>query len=406
MIQRSLSGLRVLDLSRVLAGPFCTQILGDLGAEILKIEKPGEGDDTRNWGPPYLKDAQGHDTHESAYYLSCNRNKRSVAIDLKQPEGQKLIRKLVAQSDIFIENFKVGGLEKYGLSYPQIKDEYPRLIYCSITGFGQTGPLAAEPGYDFLAQGMSGLMAATGPAHGGPTKAGIAVSDIFTGLYAAIGILAALNHREKTGQGQHVDVALLDCTLATMTNIAQYYLTSGQLAPRVGNAHSTIVPYQDYQTRDSHIIIAVGNDPQFERFATHLGHAQWAQDPRFMHNQNRVQNRDALNALIAPILKTKTTQEWIDGLYAVDVPCGPVQNMKDVFGMPQIAARAMKITLPHPQAPQPIDLVGSPLKLSQTPVGYDHAPPTLGADTDDVLTARLGLDPATLKTLREQGVIG
>jgi crotonobetainyl-CoA:carnitine CoA-transferase CaiB-like acyl-CoA transferase len=405
-MKKSLEGIRVLDLSRVLAGPLCTQILGDLGAEIIKIEKPGEGDDTRLWGPPFLKYQEGQDTTESAYYLSANRNKKSVAIDLKHPEGQALIHRLIAQSDILIENFKVGGLEKYGLGYAQLKTQYPSLIYCSITGFGQNGPLASEPGYDFLAQGMGGLMTATGTASGPPTKAGVAVSDVMTGLYAAIGILAALQHREKTGAGQMVDVALLDCTLSAMTNIAQYYLTSGQIAPRVGNAHSTIVPYQDFESVDGHIIIAVGNNGQFARLCQAIGKIEWAEDARFKTNQARLKNRDVLVPLLADILKTKTTADWLALMLDADVPAGPVNRMDEVFAMKQIQAREMQITLPHGLTGKDISLVGSPLKLSETPVSYALAPPVLGQHTDAVLKALLHLDADNLKALRDKGVIG
>lgn len=405
-MKKSLEGIRVLDLSRVLAGPLCTQILGDLGAEIIKIEKPGEGDDTRLWGPPFLKDQEGQDTTESAYYLSANRNKKSVAIDLKHPEGQALIHQMIAQSDVLIENFKVGGLEKYGLGYAQLKTRYPSLIYCSITGFGQNGPLATEPGYDFLAQGMGGLMTATGTAGGPPTKAGVAVSDVMTGLYAAIGILAALQHRDKTGAGQMVDVALLDCTLSAMTNIAQYYLTSGRIPPRVGNAHSTIVPYQDFESADGHIIIAVGNNGQFARLCQAIGKMEWAEDARFKTNQARLKNRDVLVPLLADILKTKTTGDWLALMLDANVPAGPVNRMDEVFAMEQIQAREMQITLPHGLTGKDISLVGSPLKLSETPVSYALAPPVLGQDTDAVLTALLNLGADDLKALRNKGVIG
>jgi crotonobetainyl-CoA:carnitine CoA-transferase CaiB-like acyl-CoA transferase len=401
----SLDGLRVLDLSRVLAGPLCTQILGDLGADIIKIERPGAGDDTRGWGPPFLKDRGGKDTGESAYYLCCNRNKKSVTVDISRPEGQQIIRDLIAQSDIVIENFKVGGLEKYGLGYAQMKDQFPQLIYCAISGFGQNGPLAAEPGYDFMAQAMGGLMAATGASDGQPMKAGVAVSDVMTGLYATIGILAALRHRDQTGQGQMVDVALLDVTLAGMVNLAQYYLTSGTVAPRLGNAHATIVPYQVFDTSDSHIVIAVGNDAQFSRLCRVLSVPEWAEDARFKTNAARVTHRDVLVPLLAAQIQTRTTAEWMALFTERDVPAAPVNRMDQVFVMDQVKARGMTVSLPHPATDRPADLVGSPLKLSVSPVTYRHAPPLLGADTAAVLADWLGVSQVQIKTWRETGVI-
>ncbi len=401
----SLDKIRVLDLSRVLAGPVCTQILGDLGAEIIKIERPGQGDDTRQWGPPFLKDQRGNDTQESAYYLSCNRNKKSVTVDISTLEGQKIIRDLMAVSDIVIENYKVGSLEKYGLGYEQVKVDFPGLIYAAISGFGQKGPLSSEPGYDFMIQAMGGLMASTGEPHGTPMKSGVAISDIMTGLYAAIGILAALNHRNTTGQGQMVDVALLDVTLAGMTNLAQYYLTSGIPAARQGNAHATIVPYQSFKTSDSHIVIAVGNDRQFQHLCQALNHPAWAEDTRFAHNTSRVMNRDVLIPLLSDALRTRTTDEWVRVFQDVDVPASAINRIDEVFALPQIMARAMKISLPHPQTDHPIDLVGSPLKLSETPVTYRHAPPTLGADTQNVLEHVLGMKPGDITALRNKGIV-
>lgn len=405
MMKGALSGLRVLDISRVLAGPFCTQILGDLGAEIIKIEQPGKGDDTRHWGPPFLKDKDGNDTSESAYYLSANRNKRSLAIDMAAPEGQKLIRDLAGQSDILIENFKTGGLAKYGLAYHDLKDDYPHLIYCSITGFGQTGPLAKEPGYDFLAQAMSGLMAITGEPDGKPIKVGVALSDIITGLYASIGILAAVQSRHDTGKGQYVDVALLDCTLASMTNIAQFYLTSGDLAARRGNAHATIVPYQAFETADGYIIVAVGNDRQFQRLAEALGQG-WAGDSRFQINENRVKHRDDLVPIIAGLLKQKSSAHWLALFEKYDVPAGPVNTMDQVFDMDQIKARDMKISMKHSSAPDEIDLVGSPLKLSETPVHYHSPPPVLGQHSDDILCGLLDMTDQDVQKLKEKGIVG
>ncbi len=402
----ALKNIRVLDLSRVLAGPSCTQILADLGADIIKVERPGEGDDTRQWGPPFLQDKDGNDTTESAYYLSANRGKRSVAIDITTEQGQDLIHRLIAQSDILIENFKTGGLDKYGLGYARIKQQYPGLIYCSITGFGQDGPLASEPGYDFLAQAMGGLMAATGVPDGEPMKAGVALSDIMTGLYAAIGILAALHHREKTGEGQHVDLALLDCTLASMTNIAQYFLTSGTCAPRLGNAHSTIVPYQAFAAQDGHIIIAIGNDRQFTRFADAIGHEEWARDERFITNRMRVKNRDILIPLIATIIKTRSCAAWLDLFHQASLSVAPVNRMDQVFAMPQIQAREMKISLPHPLTDGAISLVGSPLKLSGTPVSYDKPPPVCGEHSAAILRELLGLGDDDIAALEAESIIG
>lgn len=404
-MSKALDNIRVLDLSRVLAGPFCTQLLGDLGAEIIKVEKPGAGDDTRGWGPPFVKDANGNDTTESAYYLSCNRNKKSIAVDIRSEEGQKIIKDLIAKSDIVIENFKVGGLKKYGLSYDDLKKDHPHLIYCSISGFGQSGPLASEPGYDFLAQAMTGLMACTGEPDEPPMKVGVALSDIMTGLNAAVGILAALNHRHQTGKGQYVDVALTDCTLASLTNIAQYYLTSGQNAPRLGNAHSTIVPYQAFEAKDGHVILAVGNNDQFARFAQFVGHPEWAEDERFARNSSRVVNRDVLVPLIKEVIAQHDVAHWIEGLQDVDVPCGPVNTMDKVFEMEQIQQRDMKIEMDHALASEPIQLVGSPLKLSETPVSYERAPPVCGQDTHEILEKLLDLSQEEITQLKEKGIV-
>jgi crotonobetainyl-CoA:carnitine CoA-transferase CaiB-like acyl-CoA transferase len=402
-MSKALGNLRVLDLSRVLAGPHATQIMGDLGAEIIKIEKPFAGDDTRFWGPPFLKDKDGKDTTESAYYMSVNRNKKSVAIDISHSEGQKLIHRLLESCDILIENFKVGGLEKYGLSYNQIKDRYPRLIYCSITGFGQTGPMASEPGYDLMAQAMAGLMSVTGDPKGPPMKVGVAVSDVITGLTATIGILAALNHRHETGRGQHVDVSLIDCTLASLVNLAQYYLTSGKTPARFGNAHSTIVPYEAVEAADGYIIIAVGNDGQFRRFCTMLEKPEWADDPRFANNSGRVLNRAVLVPMIENLIRQKPSSHWIEQMRDLDIPGGPVNTIDQVFAMDQVQHRQMEIEMPHTSSDKPVKLVGSPLKLSDTPVAYKNAPPVLGQDTHDVLTEILNLsaeEMAALKNLK------
>jgi crotonobetainyl-CoA:carnitine CoA-transferase CaiB-like acyl-CoA transferase len=400
-----LEGIRVLDLSRVLAGPVCTQILGDLGADIIKIEKPGEGDDTRSWGPPFLKDKDGNDTHESAYYLSCNRNKKSVTIDISKPEGQKIIHALAAKSDVLIHNFKVGGLDKYGLGFGTMHAAHPHLIYTAISGFGQNGPLSSEPGYDLMAQAMGGLMGHTGPEDGDPTKAGVALVDVMTGLYAAIGTLAALHAREKTGKGQMVDLALLDVTLASMTNIAQYYLTSGKAPKRYGNAHATIVPYQSFEAKDGHMVIAIGNDHQFRKFVGALGKPEWADDSRFAHNDARVKSRDTLVPLIAAILATRGVEDWVSLMRDIDIPAAPVNSIDKVFAIDQIAARGMQIDMPHPQSPAPIRLVGSPFHLSGTPISYRLPPPVMGTHTEDVLTSVLGLSLADLAVLKEQKII-
>lgn len=401
----SLEGLRILDLSRVLAGPVATQMLGDLGAEVIKIEKPGEGDDTRNWGPPFLKDANGNNTRESAYYLSANRNKKSVTIDISKPEGQKLIHALAARSDILIHNFKPGGLEKYGLGFDAMHAAHPHLIYVAISGFGQTGPLASEPGYDLLAQAMGGLMGHTGAADQPPTKAGVALVDVMTGLHAVIGALAALHAREKTGKGQLVDLALLDVTLASMTNIAQYFLTSGKAPKRFGNAHATIVPYQSFEAKDGHMVVAVGNDHQFRKFTGILGAPEWADDPRFSHNDARVEHRDILVPMIADILATRTVDDWVSLCRDLDVPAAPVNSIDQVFEMDQIKARGMEIEMPHPQSKAPIKLVGSPLNLSDAPISYRLPPPTMGQHTDDILTSLLKLSPDELADLKAKKII-
>ncbi|HOO81866.1 MAG TPA: CaiB/BaiF CoA-transferase family protein [Alphaproteobacteria bacterium] len=404
-MNKALHNIRILDLSRVLAGPYCTQMLGDLGAEILKVEKPGSGDDTRKWGPPFLQNGQGSNTSESAYYLSCNRNKKSIAIDLTTPKGQEIVKSLIAQCDIVIENFKVGGLKKYGLDYESLKKDHPALIYCSITGFGQTGPLAREPGYDFLAQAMTGLMACTGDPDGAPMKVGVALGDVMTGLNAAVGILAALYHRRETGQGQYIDLALGDCTLAALTNIAQYYLTSGRPAPRVGNAHSTIVPYQAFKAADGYVILAVGNNEQFQRFCDFAGHSEWAEDERFATNSARVLHRETLVPMIETLIARHDIAHWIDGLHDADVPCGPVNTMDKVFGDPQISARDMKIEMEHPLTNAPVHLVGSPLKLSGTPVTYKYAPPVCGQHTREILSQQLRLSDAEIDALAAEQII-
>ncbi len=400
-----LADIRIVDLSRVLAGPLCTQLLGDLGADVIKIEKPGAGDDTRAWGPPYLKDNAGNDTTESAYYLSANRNKRSVAIDIASAGGQELIHKLLEKSDVLIENFKTGGLTKYGLDFKSVHKRHPHIVYASITGFGQTGPLAGEAGYDLMAQAMGGLMAVTGEPDGSPMKAGVALSDVMTGLYAAIGILSALHKRRETGRGQQVDIALVDCTLAGLVNLAQYYLTSDSVAPRTGNAHASIIPYQAFEAADGWLVVAVGNDLQFARFAELLGKSAWSKDPRFATNAARVINRDVLIPLIAREMKEKSVAHWLATLRAIGVPVGPVNRIDQVFAMDQIQARDMKVEINHPLVTNPIELVGNPLKLSETAVSYRQPPPVCGQHTDQVLQQLLGMDINQINELRTRSVV-
>ena len=404
----ALSHIRVLDLSRVLAGPWCGQILGDLGAEVIKVERPGSGDDTRHWGPPYIKDAEGNDSREAAYFQSANRNKQSVTLDFTQPEGQRLVRELVVQCDVLLENFKVDGLAAYGLDYESLKAINPRLIYCSITGFGQTGPYAKRAGYDFMIQGLGGLMSLTGRPEGeegaGPMKVGVALTDILTGLYATVGVLAALNQREQSGIGQHIDVALLDVQVACLANQAMNYLTTGLSPKRLGNAHPNIVPYQDFPSADGNFILAVGNDGQFRKFCEVAGIAQLADDPRFASNKARVAHRAELIPLLRQATVFKTTAQWIELLEKAGVPCGPINDLQQVFADPQVQARGLRLDLPNAlgsTTPQ----VASPLRLSETPVAYHSAPPLLGQHTDALLRNLLGMSDAQVAQLREAGVI-
>ncbi|MES2868001.1 MAG: CaiB/BaiF CoA-transferase family protein [Pseudomonadota bacterium] len=404
----ALSHLRVLDLSRVLAGPWAGQILADLGAEVIKVERPGDGDDTRAWGPPFLKDAYGQSTGEAAYYLSANRNKQSVTIDFTTLEGQRLVRELAVKSDILIENFKVGGLEAYGLDYASLKELNPELIYCSITGFGQTGPYAKRAGYDFMIQGLGGLMSLTGRPEGeegaGPVKVGVALTDILTGLYSTVAILAALAHRQHDGGGQHIDMALLDVQVACLANQAMNYLTTGVAGQRLGNAHPNIVPYQDFPTADGDFILTVGNDSQFRKFAEVAGRPEWGSDPRFVSNKQRVLNRSVLVPLIRQATVFKTTAEWVSQLEAVGVPCGPINDLAQVFANPQVQARGLAIQLPHALAGL-VPQVASPIRLSETPVEYRNAPPLLGEHTQEVLERVLGLGPGVVESLRRLGVV-
>lgn len=387
-----LDGLVILDLSRILAGPTCTQLLGDLGAEVIKIESL-EGDDTRQWGPPFALDVEGNPTDLSAYFMSSNRNKKSVAVDLTDPEMQRLLHALAGRADVVIENFKPGGLRKYGLDHETLCAAYPGLVYCSISGFGQTGPNRDKPGYDLMAQGYGGVMSITGEAGGEPMKVGVGVADVVCGLYAATGILAALRHRDATGEGQHIDIALVDATMAWLVNQGLNYLTSGVSPTRAGNAHPNIVPYQVFATADGHVIVAVGNDSQYARFCDYLGQPDWATDSRYATNTARLAHRDTLVPMIAGVLATRTTAHVIDGLEARKVPVGPVNTIGQALETDQAEARGMSITMPAPDtAKGTVRLIGNPLKFSRTPVSYRSAPPTTGADTDAVLgTLKQGL---------------
>ena len=402
-----LSGLKVLDLSRVLAGPWASQLLGDLGADVIKVERPDAGDDTRGWGPPWLADGEGRPTADAAYFLCTNRNKRSLTVDITQPAGQAIVTDLAAQSDVLLENFKVGGLAAYGLDYPSLSAINPKLVYCSITGFGQDGPYAARAGYDFLIQGMGGLMSVTGRADdeegAGPQKVGVALTDILTGLYATIAIQAALAHREKTGLGQHIDLALLDVQVACLANQAMNYLVSGKAPRRMGNGHPNIVPYQDFPTADGDMILAIGNDGQFARFCEIAGHAEWAADPRFASNAARVKSRSELLPLLRQATVMKTTADWIALLENAAVPCGPINDLAAVFADPQVLHRGLRVDLPHAaggKAPQ----VGNPIRFSATPVDYRHAPPLLGQDTEAILN-ELGRSVGEIAALRAAAVI-
>jgi crotonobetainyl-CoA:carnitine CoA-transferase CaiB-like acyl-CoA transferase len=413
----SLDGIRVLDLSRILAGPWCTQTLADLGADVIKIERPDTGDDTRTWGPPFLKDQLGHDTSDSAYYLGANRNKRSVTCDIATPEGQALIRELVKSCDVFVENFKVGDMARYGLDFASLQPLQPKLVYCSITGFGQTGPYAPRAGYDYAIQGMGGLMSVTGERDdlgGGPQKVGVAVADLFTGMYATVAILAALRHAERTGCGQHIDMALLDSQVAMLANLGANYLVDGQYTNqtpgRSGNAHVNIVPYQVFEVgaaangEKDHIILAVGNDGQFAKFCEVALRADLAHDPRFATNAQRVRHREVLIPILEDVFRTRTKAQWLEALEVVKVPCGPINNLAEVFADPQVHARQMVQTWRHSLGGD-LSLVASPLKLSATPVQHKHAPPTLGEHTAEVLSDVLQLSQEKITELRDKRII-
>ncbi|MEM9865568.1 MAG: CaiB/BaiF CoA-transferase family protein [Myxococcota bacterium] len=397
----SLAGVRVLDLSRILAGPTCTQLLGDLGADVIKVERPGHGDDTRRWGPPFVKKADGTDSDESAYYLCANRNKRSIAVDFRSGEGSALIRRMAKKCHVLVENYRTGSLEKYGLGYEDLRDEAPHLVYCSISGFGRTGPRKDQPGYDFLAQAMAGTMSLTGEPAGEPVKVGVGIGDVMCGMYATSAVLAALRHAERTGEGQHVDLALYDATVAWLINAATNTLVSGNAPKRYGNAHPNIVPYQVFETSDGHVVIAVGNDGQFQALCAALGEALH-EDERFLTNADRLRHRDALIAAIVAVTKTRTTDDWIDALVAAGVPCGPVNDLPAVFDEPQTKARGMVISMAH--AYGEVKLLGNPLNLSATPVRYRRPPPLRGEHTNEVLK-ELGETSSAIEKWRRDGVV-
>lgn len=414
----ALGHIKVLDLSRVLAGPWCTQMLADLGADVIKVEKPGEGDDTRQWGPPFVRDVQGGATTQSTYFLACNRNKRSLTLDIATPEGQALIRQMAAQSDVLVENFKVGGLKKYGLDYESLKTINPRLIYCSITGFGQDGPYAQRAGYDLMIQAMSGMMSITGrpdgEAGGGPLRVGVAITDLFTGLYASNAILAALNVRDNTktgtGEGQHIDMALLDVGMAVLANQATAYLNTGEVPQRQGNTHPSLAPYQDFPTADGAMLLAIGNDGQFQRFCVAAGRPEWARDPRYASNTLRVRHREVLIPMLCELTRTRSTADWVALLGDQAVPCGPINDIGEAFADAQVQARSLRLSQPSSPAAQAqlkvdtLHTVASPLRLAATPPVLRNAPPLLGEHTEQVL-AELGLDAARIAALRHAGVV-
>ncbi|AXE97905.1 CaiB/BaiF CoA transferase family protein [Paraburkholderia hospita] len=404
----ALSHIRVLDLTRVLAGPWCAQTLADFGADVIKVERPGAGDDTRHWGPPYLKTPEGADTREAAYYLAANRNKRSVTVDIATPEGQQIVRELAAQSDVVLENYKVGQLKKYGLDYESLKAVKADIVYCSVTGFGQTGPYAQRAGYDFIVQGIGGFMSITGERDGqpggGPQKAGVAIADLMTGMYSSVAVLTALAHRDRTGEGQYIDMALLDVQVAMLANMNSNFLASGKPPARWGNAHPNIVPYQTFQTSDSWIIVAVGNDGQFRKFVEAGKRADLADDDRFATNPERVRNRETLVPILAEMVRTRSKHEWIDALEAAGVPCGPINDLEEVFENEQVVARGMEVQLPHPSGGT-VKLVRNPIRMSATPPEAQAHPPTLGEHTEAVLRDVLGYDDARIDALRGRSVI-
>jgi crotonobetainyl-CoA:carnitine CoA-transferase CaiB-like acyl-CoA transferase len=395
-----LQGIKVFDLTRVLAGPTCVQMLADLGADVIKIEKPGSGDDTRGFAPPFMPG-----TKESAYFVGVNRNKRSVTLDIAKPEGQAIALELIAQSDILVENFKVGALAKYGLAYEQVHERFPGLIYCSITGFGQTGPYAPRPGYDSLVQAMGGIMSLTGEPDGAPQKVGIPLADLFAGLYGCIGVLAALRHRERTGEGQQIDIGMLDTHVAWLANQGMNYLATGENPPRLGNQHPNIVPYQVFPTADGFMVLSIGNDPTFKRFCDNFGLSHLLEDERFATNAARVQNRQFVTDTLTPVMQTRTTTEWVERLEALKIGCGPINTLKQVFADLHVQAREVVVQMPHPATSEGVKVIANPVRLSRTPPEYRLPPPLLGQHTDDVLRERLGFDAARLSALRESGVI-
>lgn len=402
----ALSGIRILDLSRILAGPTCTQLLGDFGADIIKVERPLHGDDTRKWGPPYLKNLHGEDSPESAYYLCCNRNKRSVSIDIGQAEGQALIRSLLKDADVLIENYKVGDMEKFNLSYAQLKEDFPKLVYCSITGFGQDGPYAKRAGYDFMIQAMGGIMSVTGPETGTPYKVGVGIADIMCGMYAANAIQAALIYREQSGKGQYIDCALFDSQLAWLANTGMNYISTGEPAKRYGNGHPSIVPYDVYPCEDQYIALAVGNDAQFARFCECAGMPEMSTDPLFKTNEDRVANRIACNKRVSEATQKYPLQTWLDRLSKASVPCGPVNSIEQAFNDPQAEHRKMRLTMPHPDAlNNEVDLIANPVKFSETPVSYRYPPPSLGEHCQSILEDELGLSDNEIQRLKEKSVI-
>ena len=400
-----LAGVAVLDLTRVLAGPTCTQLLGDLGADVIKIERPGAGDDTRKFAPPFLRDGGGADTSESAYYMGANRNKRSVALDIAKPEGAEIARRLALGADCLVENFKTGNLAKYGLSHEDLKAGNPGLVYCSITGFGQTGPYAPRPGYDFLLQGMAGLMSITGEPGGEPQKVGVPIADVMAGMYAGVAICAALRHSALTGEGQYIDIGMMDTTVAMLANAGMNYLHAGSLG-RLGNAHPNIVPYQPFETADGYIIVAIGNDDQFRRFCDLAERPGLAVDPDYAANDSRVRNRDALIPVLKEIFRKRTSEEWLAALEAEKIGCGPINDLQQVFDDPHVADREMVVRMEHPLAgPDGAAVIASPMRLSRTPVDYRQSPPLLGEHTEEVLREKLGMGDGDLMALRDKGVI-
>jgi len=400
-----LSGVTVVDLTRVLAGPTCTQMLGDLGADVIKIERPGAGDDTRKFAPPFVKDDAGGETTESSYYMGANRNKRSVGIDISKPEGADIVRRLSVDADALVENFKTGNLARYKLGYNDLKDENPKLVYCSVTGFGQTGPYAQRPGYDFLIQGMGGLMSITGEPEGAPQKVGVPIADIMAGMYASVSVNAALRHAAVTGQGQYIDIGMMDTTVAMLANTGMNYL-HGDMLGRLGNAHPNIVPYQPFQTSDGYIIVAIGNDSQFQRFCEMADCSHLAKNPEFATNTSRVGNRETLVPLLSEIFATRSSDEWLSGLEENKIGCGPINNLQQVFDDPHVKAREMVVEMPHPlTGERGAALIANPMKYSDTPVAYRHAPPLLGQHTREVLREKLNLSDDDLTALRDKEVV-